>query len=192
MASPDHPSPTKTIGIAATEPPRGAQARLILRTNTQWPPEKGAPTKRNLLSRIIKALLPKKDHKPKLDIGAVRSQIICTLLHALHHLKWLTPVPANALAIATMACVHADYAGEVLKVDDPKLFIVTLNEGDQIQAAVVYYEYQPEQHSKIRTVFQGSLAGSDTQALLSLYEESKRVATNWKANLESRGLWAVG
>lgn len=103
---------------------------------------------------------------------------MCTPLHTLRHMNQLTPIPANALAIATMACVHADYAGEVLKVDDPKLFIVTLNEGDQVQAAVVYYQYQPEQHSKIRTVFQGSLAGSDVEALLSLYEESKRVATN--------------
>jgi hypothetical protein len=87
-----------------------------------------------------------------------------------------------------MACVHADYAGEVLKVDDPKLFIVTTNERGQVQAAVVYYQYQPEQHIKIRTVFKGSLADSDVEALLSLYEESKILATTWKANLERRGL----
>jgi hypothetical protein len=86
-----------------------------------------------------------------------------------------------------MACVHADYAGEVLKVDDPTLFIVTTNEGGQIQAAVVYYQYQSEQHSKIKSVFKGSLADSNAEALLSLYEESKIVATTWKANLERRG-----
>jgi hypothetical protein len=76
--------------------------------------------------------------------------------------------------------------------DDPKLFIVTTYEGGQIQAAVVYYQYQPEQHSKIRTVFKGSLAGSDVEALLSLYDESKIVATTWKVNLERQGLWSIG
>jgi hypothetical protein len=91
-----------------------------------------------------------------------------------------------------MACVHADYAGEVLKVDDPKLFIVTTNERGQVQAAVVYYQYQLEQHSKIRTMFKDSLAGSDAEALLSLYEESKILATTWKANLGCRGLWSIG
>lgn len=91
-----------------------------------------------------------------------------------------------------MACVHADYAGEVLKVDDPPLHIVTTNEGDKIQAAVVYYQYLPQQHSKVATVFRGAPAASDVEALESLYEESKRVATNWKLTLEERCLWAVG
>ena len=91
-----------------------------------------------------------------------------------------------------MACVHGDYAGEVLKVDDPPLHIVTTNEGDRIQAAVVYYQYLPQRHSKVATVFRGAPAASDVEALESLYEESKRVATNWKLTLEERCLWAVG
>lgn len=91
-----------------------------------------------------------------------------------------------------MACVHADYSGEVLKVDDPALHILTTNEGNKVQAAVVYYQFVPQQHSKVATVFKGAFAGSDVEALWSLYEESKRVALSWKMTLEGRGLWAVG
>lgn len=104
----------------------------------------------------------------------------------------LTIAPDNALAIATMACVHADYGGEILKVDDPRLFIVTTIEGDKVEAAVVYYQYQPEQHSKVGTVFKGALAGSDAEAIMSLYDESKKVAASWKGKLESRSLWSIG
>jgi hypothetical protein len=43
----------------------------------------------------------------------------------------------------------------------------------------------------MRTELRGSPAASDAEALLSLYEESKRIITNAKRFMEGQGLFQV-
>lgn len=62
--------------------------------------------------------------------------------------------------------------------------IMTTDEGGQVRAALVWL-------STMQTFIQGSLAGSDAEAFLSLYEESKRITTAAKATLDSEGRWVV-
>jgi hypothetical protein len=91
------------------------------------------------------------------------------------HKPKLTKIADSALNIATMAfslCVRTDAAEEVLKVDDSKFFIVTTSECNQVQAVAVYYQHQPQKHSKVGIVFKGALAGSDAEATM---KESKTV-----------------
>jgi len=198
------PSEHEKVAFAVDASQSGGQPEPIARRNTPWPRRSDTktgqngtslpPTSRPLesLFAALRADFNKDHHKPELKMTAIRAQIMGMLPGPFRQESKLIRASDNALAIATMACVNADYAGETLKVDEPKLFIVTTNEGDQVQAAVVYYQYQPEQHSKVGTVFKGALAGSDAEAILSLYEESKKVATTWKGTLESRSLWSIG
>jgi hypothetical protein len=55
---------------------------------------------------------------------------------------------------------------------------------------VVYYQYVPEQHSTIGTVSKVALAGSNSEAIVPLYDESKVVATKNKVKLETKTLWS--
>jgi hypothetical protein len=70
--------------------------------------------------------------------------------------------------------------------------IITSKEGDQVRAEVVNIvmeNYTRRFH--MRTEIRGSPAASDAEALLSLYEESKRIITNAKRFMEAQGLFQV-
>ena len=68
---------------------------------------------------------------------------------------------------------------------------MTINEAGQVRAAVVVSAVANDRHIMI-TLFQGSLAGSDSEALLSLYEESKLNTTGMKKRVENDGRWWRG
>jgi hypothetical protein len=70
----------------------------------------------------------------------------------------------------------------------PTMTIITTREDGQVRAAVVYFS-SAEEHKVMKTLFQGSLAQSDSEALLSLYEASKLKTTAAKNLLVSKGWW---
>lgn len=74
---------------------------------------------------------------------------------------------------------------------DPRPVITTTEEGGQVRAAVVIHTSKTaeQDHSKMRTLLQRSPAGSDAEALLSLYQESKKTTSRLKRGLEKRNLW---
>ena len=70
--------------------------------------------------------------------------------------------------------------------------IITTIEGDEVRAEVV--NIVMENHTRrfhMRTEIRGSPAASDAEALLSLYEETKRIVTNAKRLMEGNGLFQV-
>ena len=70
--------------------------------------------------------------------------------------------------------------------------IITVLEGDQVRAVVIMSKGQIEQgmdYRRVRTLFQGSACASDTEALASLYEQSKIALAEMKADLERKGFW---
>lgn len=75
--------------------------------------------------------------------------------------------------------------------EKPSPTIVTTNEAGQVRAAVVISAVANGNHIMI-TLFQGSLAGSDSEALLSLYEEIKLRTTSKKKSVEDNGSWWRG
>ena len=98
----------------------------------------------------------------------------------------LTSLPANIMATTLMQCVSDDRTISAYKGDQP--VIMTTNENGRVRASAVL-GIPGDRHMVLRTFFQGSLAESDIEALLSLYEETKRMTTNLKAALESKGLY---
>jgi hypothetical protein len=68
---------------------------------------------------------------------------------------------------------------------------MTTHEAGQIRAAVVVSGVI-DGRQVMSTLFQGSLAGSDSEALLSLYEESKLRTTGMKESVEDNGRWWRG
>lgn len=86
---------------------------------------------------------------------------------------------------------QANVQGTILGLEPPPM-IITTREGDQVRAEVVNIvmeNYTRRLH--MRTEFRGSPAASDAEALLSLYEESKRISTNAKRFMEGQGLFQV-
>jgi hypothetical protein len=69
--------------------------------------------------------------------------------------------------------------------------IMTTNEAGQVRAAVVFTGVV-DGRQVMSTMFKGSLAGSDSEALLSLYEQSKFKTTLMKKSLEDSGRWYRG
>lgn len=74
--------------------------------------------------------------------------------------------------------------------------IMTSSEGDLTKAAVVLLDwddfsisYGIGHHQVMYTLLESVPASSDREALLSLYEESKRVVTIEQARLEAEGRW---
>lgn len=100
---------------------------------------------------------------------------------------------ANFIATFAMSQVLCDSTGPFV-LHEPRPVIMTTEEGSQVRAAVVVYTKKTAQqdHSKMRTLLQGPLAESDAEALLSLYQESKKLASHKKRRVESRGLWVTG
>ena len=100
---------------------------------------------------------------------------------------------ANTIATFAMSQVLCDSTGPFVMFE-PRPVIMTTDEGGHVRAAVVVYNKKTAQqdHSKMRTLLQGSLAGSDAEALLSLYQESRKLASNKKRGVELRDLWVRG
>lgn len=65
---------------------------------------------------------------------------------------------------------------------------MTTNEAGQVRATVVISGVV-NGHQVMSTLFKSSLAVSDSEALLSLYEESKLKTTGMKNSLKDNGHW---
>jgi hypothetical protein len=103
----------------------------------------------------------------------------------------LTQVPANTTALIIMNHAQANAQGIILGLEPPPM-IITTQGGGQVRAEVVNIvmeNYTRRFH--MRTEIRGSAAASDAEALLSLYEESKRIITNAKRSMEGQGLFQV-
>jgi hypothetical protein len=101
----------------------------------------------------------------------------------------LTPLPANAIALIVMSHAHANAEGNVLGLNPPPMLITT-TEGDRVRAEVISIamdNYNGRFHMRIQ--IRGAAAESDADALLSLHEESKKIVTNAKRNMERHGLY---
>ena len=101
----------------------------------------------------------------------------------------LTPVPANTIALIVMTHAHTNDPGKLVGVNPP-LMLVTTTEGKGVRAEVVGLAM--DNHTgrfHMRIQLSGRPAGSDAEALLSLYEESNRVLTKAKRTMEGMGLY---
>ena len=88
-----------------------------------------------------------------------------------------------------MSHAHANAPGSIVGLNPPPM-LVTTTEGEGVRAEVISIamdNYTGQFH--MRTQMRGLLAGSDAEALLSLYEESKRMFTNAKIIMERLGLY---
>jgi hypothetical protein len=88
-----------------------------------------------------------------------------------------------------MSHAYSNAPGIVLGLDPPPM-LVTTTEGEGVRAEVI--SLAVDIHTgryHMRTQMRGLLAGSDAEALLSLYEESKRIFTNAKIFMEGLGLY---
>ena len=88
-----------------------------------------------------------------------------------------------------MSHAHANAPGSIVGLNPPPM-LVTTTEGEGVRAEVISIamdNYTGQFH--MRTQMRGLLAGSDAEALLSLYEESKRIFTNAKIIMEGLGLY---
>lgn len=72
--------------------------------------------------------------------------------------------------------------------EEAPLAIITTSENGQTRASVVL-RHTNEGHEVASPHLQGSLADSDSEALLSLYEDSKKWTGITKAELVSKGWW---
>ncbi|GAB7327010.1 hypothetical protein MBLNU13_g10953t1 [Cladosporium sp. NU13] len=120
------------------------------------------------------AILERALDKPRLDIATMREQIL-----------------SNTHALIIMNHAQANAQGTILGLEPPPM-IITTREGDQVRAEVVNIvmeNYTRRFH--MRTEIRGSPAALDAEALLSLYEESKRIITNAKRFMEGQGLFQV-
>lgn len=138
------------------------------------------------------AILERALDKPRLDIATMREQILCTPTHPSSNTQsLLTSSSANTTALIIMNHAQANAQGTILGLEPPPM-IITTREGDQVRAEVVNIvmeNYTRRFH--MRTEIRGSPAASDAEALLSLYEESKRIITNAKRFMEGQGLFQV-
>lgn len=101
----------------------------------------------------------------------------------------LTPVPANTIALIVMTHAHTNDPGKLVGINPPPM-LVTTTEGKGVRAEVVGLAMDNctgRFHMRIQIC--GSVAGSDAEALLSLYEESKRLVTKAKRTMEGLGLY---
>jgi hypothetical protein len=73
--------------------------------------------------------------------------------------------------------------------EEPSLAIVTTSEAGQTRASVVIRYTSKDDHKVMDAHLQGLLAGSDSEALLSLYEDSKNWTGIAKAELMEKGWW---
>jgi hypothetical protein len=88
-----------------------------------------------------------------------------------------------------MSHAQANAQGTILGLEPPPM-IITTKEGDAVRAevvSIVMENYTRRFH--MRTEVRGSTAASDAEALLSLYEETKRIITHAKRLLEGQGLF---
>lgn len=128
--------------------------------------------------------------KPAFDVAGIHAQITCTLpCPPDFWLFKLRRTAANAQAFAVMAHVQSNLPYN--SKEKPSPTIMTTNEAGQVRAAVVIAAVANGNHIMM-TLFQGSLAGSDSEALLSLYEESKLRTTSKKKIVEDNGRWWRG
>ena len=72
--------------------------------------------------------------------------------------------------------------------EDAPVVIITTKEDGQTRASVVLY-YTKEGQKMVRPHLEGSLADSDSEALLSLYEDSKDWTAKSVAELQEKNLW---
>ena len=72
--------------------------------------------------------------------------------------------------------------------EEPPLAIITTSENGQTRATVVI-RHANKDHEVAGPHLEGSLADSDSEALLSLYEGSKKWTGITKAELMSKGWW---
>lgn len=72
--------------------------------------------------------------------------------------------------------------------DDAPMAIITTNEDGKTRASVVLY-YATEDQKMVLPHLEGSLADSESEALLSLYEDSKVWIGPTKDELKEKGLW---
>lgn len=93
-----------------------------------------------------------------------------------------------------MAYVGSQYPVAAANVRTP--MIMTSCEGDLTKAAVILLDwndlsisYGIGHHQVMYTLLETVPASSDAKALVSLYEESKRVVTFQQARLEAEGGW---
>jgi len=75
--------------------------------------------------------------------------------------------------------------------DKPSPIIVTTNEAGGVRAAIIF-PGALNGKQMMRTLFQGSLAGTDSEALVSLYHVSKQMTTRMKQAVENDGRWFRG
>lgn len=73
--------------------------------------------------------------------------------------------------------------------DDAPMAIITTNEDGKTRASVVLYYTEEDGHKMVGPHLKGSLADSDSEALLSLYEDSKVWLGKTKEELKEKGLW---
>jgi hypothetical protein len=86
-----------------------------------------------------------------------------------------------------MSHAQANAQGTILGLEPPPM-IITTKEGDRAEVvSIVMENYTRRFH--MRTEVRGSTAASDAEALLSLYEETKRIITHAKRLLEGQGLF---
>lgn len=72
--------------------------------------------------------------------------------------------------------------------EDAPMAIITTKEDGQTRARVVLY-YTNEGQKMVGPQLEGPLADSDSEALLSLYEDSKDWTAKAKAELQEKSLW---
>ena len=72
--------------------------------------------------------------------------------------------------------------------EDAPVVIITTKEDGQTRASVVLY-YSTKDQKIVGPQLEGSLADSDSEALLSLYEDSKDWTAKAKAELQEKKLW---
>jgi hypothetical protein len=94
--------------------------------------------------------------------------------------------PANAQTFIHMNLILDN--DEFPYKEEPPKAIITTNEDGQTRASVVL-RYMDKDHKVMNAHFQGALADSDSEALLSLYEDSKKWTGMAKAELMQKGWW---
>lgn len=98
----------------------------------------------------------------------------------------LTLTSANIMAVVTMnigLIGHGDtHSGNL----GPSPVIMTTNKDGQTIATVVGWA-TGRRGTGVHAFLQSKIAGSDSEALLSLYEESKKLTTRARAQLVSKG-----
>jgi len=74
--------------------------------------------------------------------------------------------------------------------DKPSPIIITTYEAGQVRAAIIFPGAR--NGKQMMRAFQGSLAGTDNEALVSLYHVSKQMTSRMKQAVENDGRWFRG